>query len=99
MAFRINWSPSARFDLKDIAAFIAKDKPLAAKQAVNRLLNAVERLSDFPESGRMVPEFSEPEIREMILRPFRIVYRVKKEQHLVIIVRVWHSARGIPDIG
>jgi toxin ParE1/3/4 len=57
MAFELIWSPSARFDLKDIAAFMAEDSPSAAERFVNNLFQAVERLADFPESERMVPEF------------------------------------------
>lgn len=62
------------------------------------LFNAVEQLTDFPESGRMVPEFGDPAIRELIRKPFRIVYRVNKEQRFVEIARVWHALRGTPDI-
>lgn len=54
MAFKLIWSPSAKFDLKDIAAFIAEDSPSAAERFVDSLFQVVERLADFPESGRMV---------------------------------------------
>ena len=73
MAFKLIWSPSARLDLKDIAAFIAEDNPSAAGRFGRSLLQAVERLADFPESGRIVPEFGDPNIREVIRRPCRIV--------------------------
>jgi len=76
MAFRLIWSPSALLDVKDIAAFIADDSPPAAKRFVRNLFQAVERLADFPKSGRIVPEFGDPNIREIIRRPCRIVYRI-----------------------
>ena len=98
MAFKLIWSPSAKFDLKDIAAFIAEDSPSAAEIFIDSLFQVVERLADFPESGRMVPEFGDPAIREVIRSPCRIVYRVNSRKHSVEIVRVWHAARGIPDI-
>ena len=98
MAFRLIWSPSAHLDVKDIAAFIAEDNPLAAKQFVKSLFQSVEGLADFPKSGRIVPEFGDPAIREIIRRPCRIVYRIDGLEHTVQIVRVWHSARGTPDI-
>ena len=50
-----------------------------------------ERLADFPESGRVVPEFGVAQLREVIHPPFRIVYRVDKDR--VRIVRVWRSER------
>jgi plasmid stabilization system protein ParE len=98
MAFALIWSPSARLDLKDIAAFIAEDNPPAAERFVMSLLKAVEGLADFPESGRIVPELNDPAIREVIRKPCRIVYRVDHKGRTVEIARVWHSARGAPLI-
>ena len=98
MAFKLIWSPSAKLDVKDITAFIAEDSISAAERFVRSLFQAVERLADFAESGRMVPEFSDPAIREVIRRPCRIVYRVDSTKHIIEIARVWHSARGIPDV-
>lgn len=98
MAFRLVWSPTAKFDLKDIAAFIAEDSTSAAERFVRSLFDAVERLADFPESGRIVPEFNDPVLREIIRKPCRIVYRVDNGKHTIEIARVWHAARGTPDI-
>ena len=98
MAFKLIWSPSARLDIKDIATYIAEDKPSAAKQFVKSLFQAVERLGEFPESGRVVPEFGDQSIREVIRRPCRIIYRIDQAKLTLEIVRVWHAARGMPDI-
>jgi plasmid stabilization system protein ParE len=98
MAFKLIWSSSARFDLKDIATFIAEDSPSAAEQFVRNVFQAVERLADFPESGRIVPEFDDPTIREVIRKPCRIVYRIDRRKRTVEIARVWHAARGTPVI-
>ena len=98
MAFKLIWSPTAKFDLKDIAAFIAEDNASAAGRFVRSLFQAVERLADFPESGRIVPEFGDPAIREVIRKPCRIVYRVDSRKRIIEIARVWHAARGTPNI-
>jgi len=98
MALRLSWSPMAKYDLHDIAAFIGEDNPSAAESFINKIFHSTERLTDFPESGRIVPEFNDPIIREIILKPFRIVFRVNNNKNLVEIIRVWHSARGIPKI-
>ena len=58
---------------------------------VGEIISSVERLSDLPESGRIVPEFGVSHLREIILPPFRIVYRLDKTQ--VRVVRVWRSER------
>ncbi|MGB6065008.1 MAG: type II toxin-antitoxin system RelE/ParE family toxin [Desulfomonilaceae bacterium] len=98
MAFKLIWSPSAELDLKDIALFIAEDSPSAAQRFVRGVFQVVERLADFPESGRIVPEFDDPAIREVIRRPSRIVYKIDRAEGVVEIVRVWHAARGTPDL-
>jgi plasmid stabilization system protein ParE len=98
MAYRLMWSPSARFDLREIFAYIAEDDSLAAGRFIRGLFDAVERLPSFPESGRIVPEFGDPSIREVIRQPCRIVYRIKVDSGTIEIARVWHAARGIPEL-
>jgi plasmid stabilization system protein ParE len=56
MAFKLIWSPTAKFDLRDMAAFIAEDSASAAERFVGSLFQAVERLGDFPESGRIAKD-------------------------------------------
>lgn len=98
MAYRLTWSPSARFDLREIFAYIAEDDPIAAGRFIRSLFDVVERLPSFPESGRLVPEFGDSSIREVIRRPCRVVYRIKADSRMIEIARVWHAARGIPDL-
>lgn len=59
-------------------------------------LDAVDRLGVFPESGRVVPERNTPEIREVIVRPYRIVYRLRPG--LVEIATVFRASRLFPDL-
>ena len=98
MAHELTWSPAARLDLKEVFAYIAEDDPITARKFIQGLFGSVERLPVFPESGRVVPEFKDSTIREIIHRPCRIVYRIKARQNQVEIARVWHAARGIPEI-
>jgi len=70
------------------------DSERYADLVVRRIIASVERLSLFPESGRMVPERRDPEIREVILRPFRIVYRYRGS--VVEIVTVFRGTREFP---
>lgn len=70
MAYQLSWSPSARLDLKDLASYIAESRPEAARRFVQSLFKTIEHLSDFPESGRMLPEFNDPNLREVIRKPF-----------------------------
>jgi toxin ParE1/3/4 len=96
--FKIIWSSQARDDLRDIVTFIAANNPPAAESFGFRLMAKVDMLEQFPEIGRIVPEEQNENIREIISPPYRIIYRVLAENHVVAIARVWHSARGEPEI-
>ena len=98
MAGKIIWSLQARDDLQDIVSFIAADNPVAAQSFGFRLMSKVDVLVDFPQLGRVVPEENDEAIRELIIRPYRIVYQVLADGQTVAIVRIWHGARGEPEI-
>jgi len=98
MAYKLIWSPASRDDLHDIVHFISRDSPERAEAFGYRLIAETDKLQDFPEIGRVVPEYTVPTIREIIVRSYRIVYRVNHEGRLVEIARVWHAARGTPDL-
>jgi toxin ParE1/3/4 len=89
------WTRRAIADVQAIKQFIAKDSPHAAQLVAQRLVAAVDRLILFPQSGRMVPELTDPQIREVVQGSYRIVYRVTKEQ--VHVLTVHHAARMFPS--
>ena len=91
---RLLWSPRALSDLERIREYISRDSPVYAEFVVRRLVRAPERLVDFPEIGRVVPEVGSPQLRELIVRPFRLVYRVRPRS--VEIVTVFRSSRDFP---
>lgn len=93
----ILWSPRAEADLKEIRAFIETDSPAWADLTVRRLVAAVDRLREFPDSGRIVPERQSPELREIISGNFRIVYRRKPA--LVEIATVFRGSRDFSSLG
>ncbi len=81
----IHWSDRARADLARIGDYIARDNPKAAARWVRLLLEDVERASAFPLSGRRVPEYSDrSDLREMLRRTYRVVYRVQADSILVV---------------
>ena len=93
---QIRWTDQAITDLAAIRAFIGKDSPHYASVIVERLILAADRLKDFPRSGRMVPEFEHRGVREMIERPYRIIYRLVGEDEIHILT-VHHAAKEIPE--
>lgn len=85
------WSPRAAVDLEEIRAFIAIDSPDWADLTVRRIVSSVERLQQFPESGRIVPERQSPDLREVISGSFRIVYR--RRSMIVEIATIFRASR------
>ena len=79
---RITFAESAVADLEQIRAWYAEQQvPDVGERLLGEIIATVERLADFPESGRIVPEFELPQLREIIHPPFRIVYRLGARAH------------------
>ena len=88
---KVKFTPSARNQFLSALSYIRKDKPSVAINFRNRAEEILRRLEDFPESGRIVPEFPELPYREVIISPYRFFYKIKDE--VVWIVAVWHAAQ------
>lgn len=86
---KIVWTANALDDLDDIASFIALDDETAASNLVRSILQKVERLEKYPESGRKFPELPASVYREIVEPPCRVIYRVKGQKVLII-----HVFRG-----
>lgn len=98
MGYQVALSPSARRDLRDIVRYISLDSPERALAFGQFLVSNTKRLADFPEMGRVVPEFDDPFVREIVVRSYRVIYRVNHEECRVDVARFWHGARGAPEI-
>ena len=98
MGHQVALSPSARRDLRDIVRYISLDSPDRAIRFGQFLVASTKRLAEFPEMGREVPEFGDPSIREIIVRSYRVIYRVDHGDCRVDVARFWHGARGTPEI-
>lgn len=94
----IRFAESALADLESIRAWYAEQDVLeVGERLLGEIVAGIEALADHPDLGRIVPEFDQPFLRELIRPPFRIVYRRDPKQ--VRVVRVWRSERrlDVPD--
>lgn len=73
---KVVWTDRAKQRLREIQEYIAQDAPRAAPQVVRRLVRRSRQLATLPRSGRMVPEYRHDDIRELLERPYRIIYLV-----------------------
>lgn len=88
----IGFAASALRDLEDIRAwYIDQGVADVGERLVEQVFRRVQDLADHPDLGRVVPEFDQPFLRELIHPPFRIVYR--RHARRISIVRVWRSER------
>jgi toxin ParE1/3/4 len=94
----IGFAQSAVDDLSDILSWYASlSVPEVGGRLVAAVVDRVEQLAAFPDSGRVVPEFDTQWLRELELPPFRIVYR--RDVTSVTVVRVWRSERLMESVG
>ncbi len=89
---KLVWTEVSRDDLKEIFDFIAEDSARYASITVNKIYQQAQLIIDNPSLGRIIPEFNEKTIRELIVGNYRIVYRIISEFQ-VDILRIYHSAR------
>lgn len=91
----IRWTEHAVADLEAIRDYVARDSAKYAALLVERLIASLDKVRQFPEIGRVVPEYQRPELREIILGSYRVVYRLQGGQ--VEVLTVFHGARLFPD--
>jgi len=97
--FRVIWAESAYQDLANIIEHIAEDSPSTAKKILAKIKKTVENLYIFPQRGRLVPELQDQGVlmyRELIIPPWRVMYRVS--ENTVLVLSVIDSRQNVEDI-
>lgn len=93
MARKVDWTDPAWDDLAQVANYIARDSEYYAAAFVQDVKDAAASLSEFSERGQIVPEWGDPSIRELLIKSYRLVYRVSEEK--VVILTFVHGARRL----
>jgi len=96
MALPIRWSPRSALHLEKICEYISQDSEEYAAIFAKRIVSVVRAIPDFPESGRIVPEYNDPALREKIYGSYRIVYRLNVG--FVEIVAICHGSRLMSNV-
>ncbi len=89
------WAPLAVERLEEEVRFIAQDKPEAARRWAEQLLEHLDRVAEFPRSGRMVPELGREDIREIVHGSHRIIFRIVDDEVRILTIR--HVARLLDE--
>lgn len=96
MARKIIWAFEATDDLKAIADYIARDSAFYATAFVLEIRDASRSLKVFSERGRVVPELSNPSIRELFVKEYRLIYGI--EESRVVILGIIHGRRDLKSL-
>ena len=89
------WSILARKDLKNIYDYIFLDSEYYAKKVSEEFLSKVDKLSTFPKMGRIVPALELPQIRELLIYSYRVIYELRKEN--IEILAIVHGKQDFPN--
>jgi toxin ParE1/3/4 len=95
---KIIWTHEALGRLEQIKNYISKDSPTRASQFIQQIIDRTKKLSHNPGLGSIVPEISNPDIRELIFKNYRIVYRMTQEHIEILTVFEGHMLLRIHDI-
>jgi toxin ParE1/3/4 len=79
---KVTWTAQARTRLAEIHDYIAQDSKPRALAMVERILDRAEVLMLAPRSGARLQAFVDDEVRELLERPYRIIYRVSATSNL-----------------
>ena len=91
---KVIWDRVAIDDLDQIAAYIERDAPAAARRLVQRIVGRAENVARHPLTGGFIPEDNHGIYRQLIQGNYRIIYRCQDDD--VLIVTVYHAARLLP---
>ena len=97
--YDVTWSETSQRDLTNIIEYIAGDSPSYAYQVFKGIRRKASNLYTFPDRGRIVSELQEQGItqyRELIVAPWRIIYRISERN--VYVLSVLDSQRNVEDI-
>ena len=92
---KVHWTRNAISHLANIYEYISLNSPTYANRTVDKITLRSEQIADQPYSGRKVPEYDAEDIRELIEKPYRIIYLIKPDQ--IDVLAVIHGAQLMPD--
>ena len=93
MARAVEWAGRAKSDLRLAVEYIRKDSPASAKAFLSQVFQATRSLATFSERGWVVPDLNDPEVRQVLVGRYRVLYEVHTDA--VWIMRVLHTSQDL----
>jgi toxin ParE1/3/4 len=92
---KVKFTHHANHQLLSAIDYIKEDNPQAAAHFFTRIKTLLNRLTQYPLSGRKIPEFPDYPQREILIKPYRFIYRVENET--ILVIGVWHSRQHLSE--
>ena len=97
--YQVIWTDVAEIDLINVLEYIAHDSPSNALKVLKKIKERASSLNQSPKRGRIIPElkdFGIMQYRELIIAPWRIIYRISEKK--VLVLSVLDSRQNVEDI-
>lgn len=91
---KVLWSDTANAHLAEIYEYISRDSPRYALRMIDRITSRSQQITHAPEFGQIVPEYNDENVREVLVGPYRVIYRIETDQ--AVVLSVVHGARKGP---
>ena len=97
MDYKVIWSPRGIASLREQIQYITRHNPIAARRMGEVILSKALLLGQFPHMGKVFEKLGREDVREILVRPYRLFHHVQDAHRSVTIITVWHGARQEPD--
>jgi plasmid stabilization system protein ParE len=91
---RVCWTDRARYRLKQIRDYLDQEAPSVALPTIQRLIKRSQFIGELPSAGRIVPEYRQDDLREILESPYRIIYRILDDR--IDVITVMHYRQLLP---
>jgi toxin ParE1/3/4 len=98
MGYKVIWRDEAIADLRQLVAYISRDKPSAAVRLGEEIIRKSMLLGSHPRIGRVFRELNSDTTRELVIPPYRLVYEIDDIASVVYVTVLWHGARQEPEL-
>ncbi len=94
---KLIFSDRALSDLEQIGDYISREAPENARRYVQKLINRAHKITLFVNAGRIVPEYQDEQLREVIIDHYRMVYEINRTKKKITIITIFESHHLISD--
>lgn len=93
---KVYWTVYARQRLREIKTYLDDKAPAVTQKTITSIVKRSQTLGALPKIGRQVPEYRRADIRQVLERPYRLVYRIVEDKERIDVLTVAHYQQLLP---